>query len=117
MFWKVQNIWIGSDKWGKKYEKQLCDTKVRQEGGGDVPVDRSENPPQSLEDIIVKQAVSLQPLENCGGTDTYTAAHGELPATAGGCVLKEAAVCRGRTRKPSLTSSLVEEYVQMYKSC
>lgn len=78
----------------KKYEKQLFDRKVRQEGGEGAPVDRAENPPQFLEDTIVKQVVSLQPLENCGETDTCSAAHGGLHATAGGCALEEAALWR-----------------------
>lgn len=101
----------------KKYEKEPYDTKVRQGGGGGPPVDRAENPLQSLEEIMVEQIVSLQPLESRGGKDTCTAAQGELHARAGGCALKKAAACGGRTRKPSLTSSLVEEYVQMSKNC
>lgn len=100
----------------KKYEKQPSDIKVRPRGG-DASADRAENPPQSLEDITVKQVVSLQPLENHGGTDTCTAARGGLHATAGGCALEEDAACGGRTRKPSLSSSLVGEYVQMSKNC
>lgn len=79
---------------------------MRQEGGGGgAPVDRAEDLLQSLEDIIVKPVVSLQPLENHGETDTYPAAHGGLHATASGCALKEAAACGGRTRKASLTFS------------
>lgn len=34
-------------------------------------------------DLLVKQVVSQQSLENHGGTHTYTAAGGGLPATAG----------------------------------
>lgn len=65
----------------------------------------------------MKQVVSQQSLENHGGTHTYTAARGGLRATAGESALKEAAARGGRARKPSLTSSLVEEYVQMLNSC
>lgn len=99
----------------KEYEKQLHDTKVRQEGGEGAPVDRAKNPPQSLEDIIMKQVVSQQSLENRGGTHPYTAARGELHCTAGECALKEAAACGGREGQKSILD-LLEEWKSTCKS-
>ena len=57
-----------------------------------VPEQR-EIPLQPVVKTMVTQVVPLQPVEDCGGADIHTAAHGGTHTAAGGYDLKEAAAC------------------------
>ncbi|GAB0186311.1 hypothetical protein GRJ2_001096400 [Grus japonensis] len=75
-----------------------ADTKVSAEGvGGGVPGAGAEIPLQPLEKTMVRQAVSMQSMEDDDGAEIPPAAHGVPHAGAGGC--PKEAVAHG---KPTL---------------
>ncbi|GAB0181680.1 EH domain-containing protein 4 [Grus japonensis] len=63
-----------------------ADTKVSAEGGGGgTPGTRAEIPLQPMEKTMVRQAVSLQPMEDDGGAEIPPVARGGPHTGAGGC--------------------------------
>jgi len=82
----------------QNYEKKGINFDVSSGVRGGIPL-------QPVVKTVVKQVIPLKPMEDCVGAHTHAAACGGPHTRAGGCVLKEAAICGDPTSEQAPSSS------------